>query len=97
MMCRMGRASDSAVRLSKETKMDFTKIDLSQFDVTKLMDASAAIEQIEKNTKTAIAMIPDAKSREMVSVIAEASIEFARAQALAAKSYADAVKQAVKI
>jgi hypothetical protein len=77
--------------------MDFTKLDLSQFDVTKLMDASAAIEQMEKNTKTAIAMIPDAKSREMVSAISEASIEFARAQTLAVKAYADAMKQAIKV
>ena len=77
--------------------MDFTKLDLSQFDVTKLLDASVAIEQIEKNTKTAIAMIPDAKSRDMVTAISEASIEFARAQALAAKAYADAVKQAIKV
>jgi len=77
--------------------MDFTKFDLSQFDVTKMLDASMAIEQIEKNTRTAIAMIPDAKSREMVEAITMASIEFARSQALAAKLYADAVKQAVKI
>jgi hypothetical protein len=77
--------------------MDFTKFDLSQFDVTKVLDASVAIEQIEKNTKTAIAMIPDAKSRELVEAITMASIEFARSQALAAKLYADAVKQAVKI
>jgi hypothetical protein len=77
--------------------MDFTKFDLSQFDVTKMLDASMAIEQIEKNTRTAIAMIPDAKSREMAEAITTASIEFARSQALAAKLYADAVKQAVKI
>ena len=77
--------------------MDFTKLDLSQFDVTKMLDASVAIEQIEKNTKTAIAMIPDTKSREMVEAIAMASIEFARSQALAAKLYADTVKQAIKI
>ena len=97
MMCRMGRASNSAVRLTKETKMDFTKLDLSQFDVTKMLDASQAIEQIEKNTKTAIAMIPDTRSREMVEAITAASLEFARSQALAAKLYADAVKQAIKI
>jgi hypothetical protein len=77
--------------------MDFTKFDLSQFDVTKVLDASVAIEQIEKNTKTAIAMIPDARSRELVEAITTASIEFARSQALAAKLYADAVKQAIKI
>lgn len=77
--------------------MDFTKLDLSHFDVTKMLDASQAIEQIERNTKTAIAMIPDTRSREMVEAIAAASLEFARSQALAAKLYADAVKQAIKI
>jgi len=77
--------------------MNFTKFDLSQFDVTKLLDASAAIEQIEKNTRTAIDFIPDAKSREMAESITMAGIEFARAQAVAAKAYADAVKQAIKI
>ena len=77
--------------------MDFTKLDLSQFDVTKMLDASQAIEQIEKNTKTAIAMIPDTRSREMVEAITAASLEFARSQALAPKLYADAVKQAIKI
>ena len=77
--------------------MDFTKFDLSQFDVTKMLDASQAIEQIEKNTKTAIAMIPDTRSREMVEAITAASLEFARSQALAAKLYTDAVKQAIKI
>ena len=77
--------------------MDFTKFDFSQFDMTKIMDASAAIEQIERNTKTAIGFIPDAKSREMVQAITDASLEFARSQALASKLYADAVKQAVKI
>ena len=77
--------------------MDFTKLDLSQFDVTKMLDASQAIEQIEKNTKTAIAMIPVTRSREMVEAITAASLEFARSQALAAKLYADAVKQAIKI
>jgi hypothetical protein len=42
-------------------------------------------------------MIPDTRSREMVEAITTASIEFARSQALAAKLYADAVKQAIKI
>ena len=42
-------------------------------------------------------MIPDTRSREMVEAITAASLEFARSQALAAKLYADAVKQAIKI
>ena len=77
--------------------MDFTKFDLSQFDVSKLMDASAAIEQIEKNAKTAIALIPDSKSREIAQTITAASIEFARAQAIAVKAYGEAVKKAVQV
>ena len=77
--------------------MDFTKLDLSQFDVTKMLDASAAIEQIEKNAKTAIALIPDAKSREIAQTISTASIEFARAQAAAVKAYGEAVKKVVQV
>lgn len=77
--------------------MDFTKFDFSRFDVTKLLDASVAIEHMEKNTKSVIAFMPDAKSRELVGAITEASMEFARSQTLAAKLYTDAVKQAIKI
>jgi hypothetical protein len=96
MMCRMGRASDSVVRLIKETKMDFTKIDFSKFDMTKLMDADSMIDQIEKNTHTALGYITDAKSREIAQTISTASIEFARAQAAAARAYGEAVKKAVQ-
>ena len=77
--------------------MDFTKLDLSKFDVSKLMDADAVIDQIEKNTQTALAYITDAKSREIAQTISTASIEFARAQAAAAKAYGEAVKKAVQV
>jgi hypothetical protein len=96
MMCRMGRASDSVVRLTKETKMDFTKLDLSKFDVSKLMDADTVIDQIEKNSHTALGFITDAKSREIAQTISTASIEFARAQAAAVKAYHEAVKKVVQ-
>ena len=77
--------------------MDFTKFDFSKFDVAKLMDADTVIDQIEKSNQTALGFITDAKSREIAQTISTASIEFARAQALAAKAYADAVKQAIKV
>ena len=76
--------------------MDFTKIDLSKFDISKLMDADAMLDQIEKNNKTALAYITDAKSREIAQTISTASIEFARAQAAAVKAYGEAVKKAVQ-
>ena len=97
MMCRMGRASDSVVRLTKETKMDFTKIDFAKFDMTKLMDADAVIDQIEKNTKTALGYITDTKSREIAQTFSTAGIDFARAQAAAVKAYGEAVKRAVQV
>lgn len=77
--------------------MDFTKFNFNQFDVSNLLDASQAIEHMEKNTKSVIAFLPDAKSREFVTAITAASMEFARSQTLAAKLYADAMKQAIKI
>jgi hypothetical protein len=79
--------------------MDFTNFknfDPTQFDVTKMVDITAALEQIEKNTKSAVDLIPDAKSREMASAISEASIKFARAQAEATKAYLEAVKKVIK-
>jgi len=94
----MGRGLWILLSLTKrKTEMDFTKFDFSQFDVTKLLDATQAIEHMEKNTKSVIAFVPDAKSREFITAITDASLEFARSQALATKLYADAVKQAIKI
>jgi len=78
--------------------MDFTKFDFSKFDVTKLMDADAVIDQIEKSNQTALGLITDAKSREIAQTISTASIEFARAQAPAAvKAYCEAVKKVVQV
>jgi hypothetical protein len=76
--------------------IDMTKFDFSQFDFSKFMDASATINQMEKSTKSAIDLIPDAKTRDVVETVSMASIEFARAQALAAKAYGDAVKAAIQ-
>ena len=73
--------------------MDFTKIDFAKFDVTKLMDADAMLDQIEKNNQAALGYITDAKSREIAQTISTASIEFARAQAAAVKAYGEAVKK----
>ena len=76
--------------------MDFTKFDFSKFDVSKLMDADAMLDQFEKNNQTALALITDAKSREIAQTISTASIEFARAQAAAVKAYGEAVKKVVQ-
>lgn len=76
--------------------MDFSKFNFAQFDVTKLLDASAVIEQMEKNAKMVIGFVPDAKSRETLEALTAASIEFARSQALASKTYAGAVKDVIK-
>ena len=97
MMCRKGRASNSVVRLIKETKMDFTKIDFSKFDAAKLFDADAMLKEVEKNTKTAIGYITDAKAKAVAQSVADASIEFAKAQNAAVKAYAEAVRKAVTI
>lgn len=58
-----------------------------------MFDVNAALEQIEKNTKIATDMIIDKKSREIAETISAASMEFARAQAVAAKAFADSIKQ----
>jgi hypothetical protein len=60
------------------------------------MDASATINQMEKSTKSAIDLIPDAKTRDVVETISMASIEFARAQALAAKTFGETIKSIVE-
>ena len=57
-------------------------------------------KHLSKNNKTfrpSIRRSNRCTSREMVQAITEASLEFARSQALAAKLYADAVKQAIKL
>lgn len=77
--------------------MDFTKVDFSKFDVTKVFDVDAVIKQMEENTKTALSFITDKKARDVTESITSASIEFARAQASAAKAYAEAVKKAIAV
>jgi hypothetical protein len=76
-------------------KMDFTKIDFTKFDAAKLFDVTAALDQIENNSKTALGYIPDAKSRDIAQNLVEASMEFARAQAQAAQKFAESVKSVV--
>jgi hypothetical protein len=75
--------------------MDFTKMDLTKFDVTKMFNVDTALDQIQSNTQTALGYIPDAKSREIAQSVVDASIEFARAQAQAAQKFADSVKSVV--
>lgn len=77
--------------------MDFTKIDFSKFDAAKLFDADKVLAEVEKNTKTAIGYITDAKAKSVAQSIADASIEFARAQNAAAKAYADAMKKVLSV
>ena len=77
--------------------MDFTKIDFSKFDAAKLFDADKMLAEVEKNTKTAIGYITDAKAKAAAEAVAEASMEFARAQNAAVKAYAEAVRKAITI
>ncbi len=77
--------------------MDFTKIDFSKFDAAKLFDADKMLTEVEKNTKTAIGYITDAKAKAAAEAVAEASMEFARAQNAAVKAYAEAVRKAITI
>lgn len=77
--------------------MDFTKVDFSKFDAAKLFDADKMLAEVEKNTKTAIGYITDAKAKAAAEAVANASIEFAKAQNAAAKAYAEAVRKAIGI
>lgn len=74
--------------------IDYTKIDFSKFDATKMFNPDQVIGQIESITRQATGYITDAKSREITETIATASIEFARAHAAAAQAYVEAVKSA---
>ena len=77
--------------------MDFTKIDFSKFDVSKLFDVDAAIASMEEANGKALALITDKKAKEIAETVSAASFEFARAQAAAAKAYGEAVKKAIQI
>lgn len=76
--------------------MDFTKIDFSKFDVTKMFDVQAALDNIESSSRTALGYIPDAKSRGIAQDVMAAHMKFARAQAEAMQDFANAVKSAVQ-
>lgn len=73
------------------------KFDFSNFDVAKLFDIDSALTKLEEGTKSATALITDKKARDLVETIYSAGFEFARAQAVAAKTYGEAVKKAVKV
>ena len=77
--------------------VDLTKIDFAKFDVAKLFDVEVAIDQMEKNSKTALSVITDKKAKDAAETITAASFEFARAQAAAAKAFGEAVKRAIQI
>ena len=77
--------------------MENNKFDFAQFDVARLLDVGAALDQIEKSTQSAVNMIPDAKTRDMVTALSEANMELVRLQAAAVKSYAEAVKRAIQV
>ncbi len=77
--------------------MDFTKIDFSKFDASKLFDVDTAIAQMEEANGKALALITDKKAKQLAETISSASFEFARAQAIAAKAYGEAVKKALQI
>ena len=70
--------------------MDFTK-----FDMTKMFDVDAALDQVQNTTKTALNYIPDVKSRAAVQTMMDASIELMRAQNLAMQKFAESVKAVV--
>lgn len=77
--------------------MDFTKIDFTKFDTSKMFDVDAAISSMEEANSKAIALITDKKAKTLAETISTASFEFARAQAAAAKAYGEAVKKAIQI
>jgi hypothetical protein len=78
----------------RNTMIDYTKIDFSKFDATKMFNPDQMIGQIESVTRQATGYITDVKSREIAESIAAASIEFVRAQNAAAQAYVEAVKTA---
>ena len=77
--------------------MDFTKIDFTKIDPAKMFDVDAVIAQMETNTKSATALITDAKSRELAETVTAASFAFAKTQAEAARAFGEAVKKALQI
>jgi hypothetical protein len=77
--------------------MDFTKIDFSKFDVAKMFDVSAAIDQMQQANSKALDLITDKKARSIAETVSAASFAFAKAQAEAARAFGEAVKKAIQI
>lgn len=70
---------------------------MEKFDVTKLFDAEAALSQVEKYTQSAIGYIPHKDLRGLTETVANAHFDFARAQAIAGKSFAETMRKAFQI
>jgi hypothetical protein len=77
--------------------MDYTKIDFTKFDVTKMLDADAALDQMQNNARTALGYVTDARSRDMAQSIVDASIAFSRAQIQATQQFVQAMKSVMTI
>lgn len=77
--------------------MDYTKIDYTKFDVTKMLDADAALDQLQNNARTALGYVIDARSRDMVQTIVDANIAFSRAQIQATQQFVQAIRSAIAI
>lgn len=75
--------------------MDFTKIDFTKFDATRLFDVESALDQVQNTTKTALTYMPNAQGRAAVQAVVDASIELMRAQNLAMQKFAESLRAAV--
>ena len=71
--------------------MDFTKI-----DVTKLFDASAALDTMEKGADSVMTYVPE-QFKKPVAELNKASFELARAQAAAFAKFGEAMKKQIKV
>jgi len=76
--------------------MDFTKLDLSKFDITKMFDVSTAIDSMEKGADSVLAYVPEQFKTPMIE-INRAGFEFMRTQADACAKFGTAVQKATKI
>ena len=75
--------------------MDFTKVDFTKFDPTKMFDVEAALDQVQTTTRTALGYIPEAKTRAAAQTMMDASIELMRAQNQAMQKFAETIKASV--
>ena len=75
--------------------MDFTKVDFTKFDPTKMFDVEAALDQVQTTTRTALGYIPEAKTRAAAQTMMDASIELMRAQNQAMQKFAETIKTSV--